>query len=208
MKEVHLLTNLDQVKLIADPLRQRILKTLCGQEMTTAQLSEELSETPTNLYYHVDKLRDAGLIELTRTQQKRGTVEKYYRPVAERYELAPDLLKDLGADTAAGGGLMEVVRGSMSAAVAELSDSLEKRLISTDEDSPHHFIFGAFKLRGGAIEVGGFGTELEEWAKKVANASEAHPEVEGEPLDESDIAEYSVVVLMFPTQLPEEEPPA
>jgi DNA-binding transcriptional ArsR family regulator len=79
------LDDLKQVRALADPLRMRIVTALC-EERTTKQVAELLHEKPTRLYHHVDALERAGLVQLTRTQPKRGTIEKYYRSVARTFE--------------------------------------------------------------------------------------------------------------------------
>ncbi len=83
-REVMVLTELDQIKILADPLRIRILEQL-AEERTTKQVAERLGEKPTKLYHHVDALERVGLIELTRTRQNRGTLEKYYLAVARAF---------------------------------------------------------------------------------------------------------------------------
>jgi DNA-binding transcriptional ArsR family regulator len=79
------LTDVHQVKVLADPLRIRILEDLCTVERTTKQVAERLGEKPTKLYHHVEALERVGLIRLTRTRQNRGTIEKYYLSVARQF---------------------------------------------------------------------------------------------------------------------------
>jgi DNA-binding transcriptional ArsR family regulator len=83
-KEAYTLKTLDQMKVLADPLRIRVLEALC-QERTTKQVAELLGEKPTKLYHHVEALEKVGLIALSRTRQNRGTVEKYYLAVARTF---------------------------------------------------------------------------------------------------------------------------
>jgi DNA-binding transcriptional ArsR family regulator len=83
-QEAHTLTDLDQIKVLADPLRIRILEAFC-EERTTKQVAELLGEKVTKLYHHVDALERVGLISLSRTRQNRGTVEKYYLAVARTF---------------------------------------------------------------------------------------------------------------------------
>ena len=80
------LSDVHQVKVLADPLRIRILEELCTAERTTKQVAERLGEKPTKLYHHVEALERVGLIRLTRTRQNRGTMEKYYLAVARRFK--------------------------------------------------------------------------------------------------------------------------
>ena len=79
------LSDLDQVRVLADPLRIRILEELCTAERTTKQVAERLGEKPTKLYHHMEALERVGLIRLSRTRQNRGTIEKYYIAVARQF---------------------------------------------------------------------------------------------------------------------------
>jgi DNA-binding transcriptional ArsR family regulator len=83
--ELRTLDDLTQIRALAHPLRMRILGAL-SEERTTKQVAELLHEKPTRLYHHVDALERAGLVQLTRTRPKRGTIEKYYRSVARTFE--------------------------------------------------------------------------------------------------------------------------
>ncbi len=84
------LSDLDQVKVLADPLRVRLLESFCT-ERTTKQVAEMLGEKSTKLYHHVDALEKVGLIRLTRTRQNRGTLEKYYLSVARSFRVDSSL---------------------------------------------------------------------------------------------------------------------
>jgi DNA-binding transcriptional ArsR family regulator len=88
-KEVHL-ANLEQMKVLANPRRIRILE-LLGEERTTKQVAEILGEPPTRLYHHVAALARVGLIRLARTRQSRGALEKYYVAVAKAFSADPKL---------------------------------------------------------------------------------------------------------------------
>src|SRR5262245_52487033 len=87
--DVHL-ANLEQLKVLADPKRIRILEQL-GEERTTKQVAEILGEPPTRLYHHVAALERVGLIRLARTKPSRGALEKYYVTVAKAFSADPRL---------------------------------------------------------------------------------------------------------------------
>lgn len=92
----YILNDLEQVRLLAHPLRSRILMAFCAGEFTTKQVADNLGERPTKLYHHVEMLEKAGLIRKTRTQQNRGTVEQYYEAIAKSFRVDP-LLFSAGA---------------------------------------------------------------------------------------------------------------
>ena len=96
--DIYTLTDLEQLKVLADPLRVRILETLGPGEFTTKQVAEQLGEKPTRLYHHVEALERVGLIRLRRTQQVRGTVEKYYIAVARAFRADPALFRGAAND--------------------------------------------------------------------------------------------------------------
>jgi DNA-binding transcriptional ArsR family regulator len=100
--DVYTISTLEQVKVVADPLRVRILETIVLEPRTTKQIAELLGEKPTRLYHHVDVLADAGLIRLVDTRPVRGTTEKYYQAVARSFRTDPDLFSrsDAGDDEA------------------------------------------------------------------------------------------------------------
>jgi DNA-binding transcriptional ArsR family regulator len=117
--ELRTLDDLKQVRAIADPLRMRILDALC-EERTTKQVAELLHEKPTRLYHHVDALERAGLVQLTRTRPKRGTIEKYYRSVARVIQARVSTGRGSEASREAIDGLMAAAFETTSAEVSRL----------------------------------------------------------------------------------------
>jgi DNA-binding transcriptional ArsR family regulator len=93
-KDVLEISDLEQVRVLADPLRLRIVEALGEQERTTKQIAALIGEKPTKLYHHVESLEKVGLIRLARTRQNRGTLEKYYVAVARMFRADPRLFSD------------------------------------------------------------------------------------------------------------------
>jgi DNA-binding transcriptional ArsR family regulator len=85
-------TDLAQVRALANPLRLRILAEFAAGPHTTKQVAVALGENPTRLYHHVETLAAVGLIELKETRAKRGTVERYYQAIAPRFAVGPSAL--------------------------------------------------------------------------------------------------------------------
>jgi ArsR family transcriptional regulator, arsenate/arsenite/antimonite-responsive transcriptional repressor len=50
------------LRAIADPMRQRIVELLAGEQLCTCHLVEELAATQTNVSNHLRVLREAGLV--------------------------------------------------------------------------------------------------------------------------------------------------
>jgi DNA-binding transcriptional ArsR family regulator len=76
---------LDQrlVRVLAHPLRQQLLIMLHKHGVSSPrELAERSGERLPNLSYHMRVLRDAGCIELVRTEPRRGAIEHFYRASA------------------------------------------------------------------------------------------------------------------------------
>lgn len=91
MLESYRITDLEQVRILADPLKLRILRSLAEGPKTTRVVARELGENLTRLYRHVDALRESGLIELISERRKRGTVERTFQAIAQRFEVEQSL---------------------------------------------------------------------------------------------------------------------
>jgi DNA-binding transcriptional ArsR family regulator len=63
------------VKAAAHPTRQIILKNLKSQELSTVELEELTGENRYNLYHHLAKLQDAGLVDF---RMKEGRIKRYF----------------------------------------------------------------------------------------------------------------------------------
>ena len=112
----YILNDLEQVRLLAHPLRSRILMQFCEGEFTTKQVAERLGERPTKLYHHVEMLDKAGLLRKTRTQQNRGTVEQYFTAIAKSFQVDPLLFSSSAAGEPGGkdvsGVLLDLFAGT------------------------------------------------------------------------------------------------
>jgi DNA-binding transcriptional ArsR family regulator len=83
--EVYNLITVEQVRVMADELRQRILEELREQPRTVTQVGEILDLAPSKVHYHVRELERVRLVDLVETREKGGILEKYYRSVARSF---------------------------------------------------------------------------------------------------------------------------
>jgi DNA-binding transcriptional ArsR family regulator len=74
-------TGVDQklVKALAHSLRVEILTILNERMASPNELSKELDEGLSQVSYHVKVLKDFDMIEMVKTEPRRGAVEHYYR---------------------------------------------------------------------------------------------------------------------------------
>ncbi|MEU0532800.1 helix-turn-helix domain-containing protein [Amycolatopsis tolypomycina] len=69
----------DHLRVLAHPLRLRILSLLTGAALSAAEAARELGETQANVSYHIRRLHDAGLLEVAEEVRIRGGRAKRYR---------------------------------------------------------------------------------------------------------------------------------
>ncbi len=73
------------IKALQSPLRTQILAYMNDREWSPRELQRELGQGLSQVSYHVKVLKDYELIELTRTEPRRGAVEHFYRAVERAY---------------------------------------------------------------------------------------------------------------------------
>lgn len=71
--------DIDRLRVLAHPLRMRLLSLLTGAAMSSAEAARELGETQANVSYHLRRLHAAGLLEHTDDVAIRGGQAKRYR---------------------------------------------------------------------------------------------------------------------------------
>ncbi|MEQ1823630.1 MAG: helix-turn-helix domain-containing protein [Fimbriimonadaceae bacterium] len=83
--ESMIITDLERVRMIANPLRQSIVAAFRGAPKTTKQVAALLGIKGNRLYHHVEMLERAGFLELVEARPNRGTVERFLRATADRF---------------------------------------------------------------------------------------------------------------------------
>jgi len=70
---------LKDAMLLGSEQKWRITQLLAKQEMTVQEIAAEIGVSVPTAHEHVTRLKEAGIIKVTRTEVKRGVVKKYYR---------------------------------------------------------------------------------------------------------------------------------
>ena len=94
MLPIKTLHSFEQLKLLADGRRQRILKLLMAAPASLSMLGESLGQHPARIRHHLKALEAAGLVELVETRIRSGVVEKFYRACASGWLLQELILPD------------------------------------------------------------------------------------------------------------------
>jgi DNA-binding transcriptional ArsR family regulator len=162
-------TDLEQVRALADPLRLRILGALVGAARTTMQVAELLGERPTKLYHHVEALRRAGLIRLVETRPNRGTTEKYYRAVAAQFHVAASALSPAPVADEKHSEVEAILGSILDMAREDVQDHLHKADAARPKpgDAP---LMGRILVRGSGKKVEAIRRRLMRWIEQLQAA--------------------------------------
>lgn len=95
MPSIERLHSLDQVKILSDPRRLKILKALMIAPSTLTRLGEALGEHPAWIRHHLKLLEQADLVELREVRISGGYVEKYYQSRSNAFLLQELLLPEI-----------------------------------------------------------------------------------------------------------------
>ena len=83
MRTIKVIHDPKVIKLLADPIRREILRSISIQPLTETRLSERLNLKKPSIGYHLQALREAGLIKISRRKVgSHGIQEKFYSPTA------------------------------------------------------------------------------------------------------------------------------
>jgi DNA-binding transcriptional ArsR family regulator len=81
---IQVIASVETLKVVADPLRLRLLTALRQAPATAKQLAASLETSLKGLYYHLGLLEEHGLIRVRSTRVVSGIIEKQYEPTAYR----------------------------------------------------------------------------------------------------------------------------
>ena len=183
----YIVKSLEQAKLLTDPFKGKLLERFAGEPITTKQVADLMGEKAPRLYRHVDALFEAGLLELVEEKPKRGTVERYYRTVASRFEVDPHLFsKSSGQHNES----IELMRSLIRETESDLLHLFElpEESFADPVDRP---LVMRIALRSNRREIGRLRDKLDEWLTECQELADNN-----EP-GEDDIA-YAGLLTFYP----------
>lgn len=94
MEKKLVLKTIDQIKAISHPYRMSIIKSFSASRkpMSVKMIADEMDETPSKIHYHLKELVKNDILELVKTREINGILEKFYFPVAENITIEKELL--------------------------------------------------------------------------------------------------------------------
>jgi len=171
----YVVKRLEQAKLLTDPFKLKLIEGFAGAPATTKQVADKMGEKAPRLYRHVDALVDEGLLELIEEKPKRGTIERYYKTVAERFEVDPELFSPTsGLSDDAMDIIRSLFRDTESDLVNLFSEFGEGK--PEKEDMP---LVMKLSIRGTADDIAGLRSKLEEWVAECEILAGDETENEG-----------------------------
>lgn len=130
LKRFLVIETLDQLKAISDSLRMEMITQLVKEEYTGKQLASLLSLSPSKVHYHLKELESNGFIEVVRTEEKNGIVQKFFRAVAYDFKVSDALLPSLQEDTML---LQEVMLNHLRTSITRLYNAPEESFLQFAE---------------------------------------------------------------------------
>ena len=103
-KTWHVVEDADAAQALTDPKEQRYLLPFIREELSLSEAASRLGVKPNALLYHVNKLLELGLLEVSQVKQRKGRASKLYRASAERFFIPfsltqADTVESLSAET-------------------------------------------------------------------------------------------------------------
>jgi DNA-binding transcriptional ArsR family regulator len=119
-------------KALSHPLRQQLLAAMDGRVASPNQLATELGLPLPNVAYHVKILLQNGVVELVRTEPRRGATEHFYRAAATHVSVT-----SLALDDAAYEQLTRLLAATVDRAL-QLQEETAARIAADGSSSSSH----------------------------------------------------------------------
>ena len=81
-------------KLLEDETRRHIVFMLRDEALTVKDIAQRLRLTPQNIYHHMNKLQDAGIVELSYERRNGHIIESYYSTSTDNFVYSEDRIPE------------------------------------------------------------------------------------------------------------------
>ena len=173
INDVYVIDNLNQLRVLADPLRVVILQKLRDTPMTASQLAQLLGESPNKIHYHVTELERIGAIKIAETRQKGNLIEKYYALTAKIFSVNRDIFHLVPNGVEA---YYQGIIAVLDATILDLHKALEANQAIPSMGENCLFIYN--KVRLNADQIGGFRKKVQELCTEFEAAKNPEASVE------------------------------
>lgn len=205
--QMRVLNDPEVLRLIADPLRLRILELLRQAPRTVTELAELLGLARTRLYYHVRLLESHDLITVAETHVVAGITEKRYRVTAFRFSVDKTLFGSLRDDQAPLDVLLSVILDEVATEIrrAVQSGLIELEKTGKDEIRPNRMVVGRRWYRFNDADVAEFARRYDEFQATFANQGVDDPSSSRRE-DDARATLYEWLIGFYPIVPPDPDP--
>lgn len=168
MKKMMTIDTHDQLKALGDPLRSEIMMQLVMKPYTVQQLSEILDIPKGQIHYHLKNLEKNNLINMVKTEEKNGILQKFYQAKARDFSISKKLLphqKDVDQTT------RQVLYSILDRAKRKVQTAPESSLETKGPEEPSE----ERKFMATTAEISATEEQFKQWRKKyLALLEELH----------------------------------
>jgi DNA-binding transcriptional ArsR family regulator len=206
-RDVHVISDPAALRIVAHPLRLRILeylRTNAGAAQSVKEIATALNTSQTRLYYHVNLLVEHGLIHVAETHLVSGIVERRYRVTAFRLSFDRSLLTGSDPDD----GLDVWLSFVLDEVRSEIHRALDAGLIDLDRSGddqikPRQLVLGRKWLSLTPAELAEFSRRFDALKDDFMNGDPDTIQRDPRP----DATLYEIVVGFYPIVPPAPPPP-
>ncbi len=193
---VFIINEVETLKVVADPLRLRILEVLRRGPSTVKQLATVLEVPLKKLYYHVNLLEAHALIRVVGTRVISGIIEKQYQVAAHRLSVDRALLSSSSASEPERETLDVFLSVVLDHTKSEIKKGVQAGLINPEQPS----------LWKGGLALGRMALRLSPYQAEALHARLVELSREFAALESDsrhgDLQSYEVLLGIYPTVPP------
>nr|WP_245690152.1 winged helix-turn-helix domain-containing protein [Sediminibacillus albus] len=86
------LKTFEQLKALSDPFRGQLMMRLMEKPYTGQQLAAQFNLSRAKIHYHLKELAKNDLVEIVKTEEKNGIIQKFYQSTARGFSPSEQLL--------------------------------------------------------------------------------------------------------------------
>lgn len=181
MKQYYVIDTPEKMKAVSDPLRIRLMMILLHEEATGKQLADRLDFAASRIHYHLRELEHHGFVEVVRTEEKNGIVQKFYRVTALDFVLSEDMLPSFRRD---GELLQEILAGQLRGAISRVYEAPGESFQQGEAGSAGTLAANTAPVIYGISEVKAPRSEIQAWLRKYRALKEELIEMEAHYLEQ------------------------
>jgi DNA-binding transcriptional ArsR family regulator len=193
-QDIFIIDSVDTLKVVADPLRLKIVELLRSGPHTVKQLGAALHTPLKKLYYHVNLLEEHGLIRVVSTRVVSGIIEKQYQVTAYRLSVDRALL---APDDSGGDSLDAFLSMILDHAKSEIKKGVRAGLIEVSEGKSlqeRGLLLGRRWIRMSPARADEFLLRLKELEREFET-----------PRADEETLLYEILLGLYPTEPPDNE---